>query len=60
MAATLTEHASLAAEFQDNLERAKENPRLRRNPNRGFFTRGFPGIFFKGARNPTVVNSTLR
>jgi hypothetical protein len=37
-----------------------EDSTLRRNPNRGFFTRGFPGIFFKGARNPTVVNSTLR
>jgi predicted outer membrane repeat protein len=37
-----------------------ENSTLRRNPNRGFFTRGFPGIFFKGARNPTVVDSILR
>jgi hypothetical protein len=37
-----------------------ENSTLRRNPSAGFETRGFPGIFFLGARNPTVVNSTLR
>jgi len=33
---------------------------LRRNPSDGFETRGYPGIFFLGARNPTVTNSTLR
>ncbi|WP_422770075.1 hypothetical protein ACN28C_25570 [Plantactinospora sp. WMMC1484] len=33
---------------------------LRRNPSDGFETRGFPGIFFLGARNPTVTGSTLR
>ncbi|MEO3747442.1 hypothetical protein [Plantactinospora sp. B5E13] len=32
---------------------------LRRNPSDGFETRGFPGIFFLGARNPTVTGSTL-
>jgi hypothetical protein len=32
---------------------------LRRNPSTGFETRGFPGIFFLGARNPTVTRSTL-
>lgn len=37
-----------------------EGSTLRRNPSDGFETRGFPGIFFLGARNPTVVNSTLR
>ena len=37
-----------------------ENSTLRRNPSAGFETRGFPGIFFLGARNPTVINSTLR
>jgi hypothetical protein len=37
-----------------------ENSTLRRNPSAGFETRGFPGIFFLGARNPTVVNSTIR
>jgi hypothetical protein len=37
-----------------------EHSTLRRNPSAGFETRGFPGIFFLGARNPTVVDSTLR
>jgi hypothetical protein len=37
-----------------------ENSTLRRNPSDGFETRGYPGIFFLGARNPTVINSTLR
>jgi hypothetical protein len=37
-----------------------ESSTLRRNPSAGFETRGFPGIFFLGARNPTVVNSPLR
>ena len=33
---------------------------LRRNPSDQFETAGFPGIFFLGAHNPTVTNSTLR
>lgn len=37
-----------------------EGSTLRRNPSRGFETRGYPGIFFLGARNPTVTSSTLR
>lgn len=37
-----------------------ERSRLVRNPSAGFETRGFPGIFFLGARPPTVVASTLR
>jgi hypothetical protein len=37
-----------------------ENSTLRRNPSAGFETGGYPGIFFLGARNPTVVGSTLR
>ena len=36
-----------------------ESSTLRRNPNDGFHTQGFPGIFFLGARNPTVTGSTL-
>ncbi|MEW2383681.1 hypothetical protein AB0873_16570 [Micromonospora sp. NPDC047707] len=36
-----------------------ENSTLRRNPSRGFETRGYPGIFFLGARNPTVTSSRL-
>ncbi|MER7586904.1 hypothetical protein ABTW72_05125 [Micromonospora sp. NPDC127501] len=36
-----------------------ENSTLRRNPSATFETRGFPGIFFLGARNPTVTNSKL-
>jgi hypothetical protein len=32
---------------------------LRHNPSDGFETRGFPGIFFLGARNPSVTGSTL-
>jgi hypothetical protein len=36
-----------------------ENSTLRHNPSAGFETSGFPGIFFLGARKPTVVNSTL-
>jgi hypothetical protein len=32
---------------------------LRNNPSDGFETRGYPGIFFLGARNPTVTDSTL-
>jgi hypothetical protein len=33
---------------------------LRRNRSGQFETRGFPGIFFLGARNPTVTGSTLQ
>jgi hypothetical protein len=32
---------------------------LRHNPSDGFETKGYPGIFFLGARNPTVSGSTL-
>lgn len=37
-----------------------EGSTLQRNPSDGFETRGFPGIFFLGARNPTVKSSILR
>jgi hypothetical protein len=37
-----------------------DNSTLRRNPSDGFETRGFPGIFFLGAKNPAVTGSTLR
>jgi hypothetical protein len=37
-----------------------EQSTLQRNPSAGFETRGFPGIFFLGARPPTVVDSTIR
>jgi len=36
-----------------------ENSTLRKNKSDGFETAGFKGIFFLGARNPTVRNSTL-
>ncbi|MET8120856.1 hypothetical protein [Micromonospora sp. NPDC005189] len=36
-----------------------ENSTLRRNPSGKFETRGFPGIFFLGARNPEVTSSKL-
>ncbi|MFG1915994.1 hypothetical protein [Micromonospora sp. NPDC048898] len=36
-----------------------ENSTLRRNPSGTFETRGFPGIFFLGAQNPTVTGSKL-
>ncbi|MGI5524929.1 hypothetical protein ACQEUX_28900 [Micromonospora sp. CA-259024] len=36
-----------------------ESSTLRRNPSGTFETRGFPGIFFLGARNPTVTSSKL-
>ena len=36
-----------------------ERSTLRRNPSAGFETRGFPGIFFLGARPPTVIASTI-
>jgi polymorphic membrane protein len=38
---------------------AIESSTLRDNPNEGFATRGLPGIFFLGARTPTITNSTL-
>ncbi|WP_222847619.1 hypothetical protein [Nocardioides dongxiaopingii] len=34
--------------------------RLVRNPSQGFETAGLPGIFFLGARLPTIVDSVLR
>ena len=34
--------------------------RLVHNPSRGFETRGLPGIFFLGARRPTIIDSVLR
>jgi hypothetical protein len=34
--------------------------RLVHNPSRGFETEGLPGIFFLGARRPTITNSVLR
>ncbi len=37
-----------------------ERSRLIDNPSRGFETEGLPGIFFLGARRPTVVDSVLR
>ncbi|WLS46756.1 hypothetical protein Q3V37_05665 [Micromonospora profundi] len=36
-----------------------EQSTLRRNPSGKFETRGYPGIFFLGARNPTVTGSKL-
>ncbi|SBT63223.1 hypothetical protein GA0070622_0167 [Micromonospora sediminicola] len=36
-----------------------EGSTLRKNPSRGFETKGFPGIFFLGARPPTVTSSRL-
>jgi hypothetical protein len=36
------------------------NSALRRNPSAGFETAGLPGIFFLGARKPTVSGSALR
>ena len=37
-----------------------ERSTLRHNPSAGFETRGLPGIFFLGARKPTVIASTIR
>ncbi|MFY1691692.1 hypothetical protein [Plantactinospora sp. WMMB782] len=37
-----------------------ESSTLRRNRSDGFETRGFPGIFFLGAHNPSVTGSSLR
>ena len=39
---------------------ADRHSRLVHNPSRGFETRGLPGIFFLGARRPTIVDSVLR
>jgi hypothetical protein len=36
-----------------------ESSTLRRNPNDGFQTAGYPGIFFLGSGSPVVVNSTI-
>jgi hypothetical protein len=36
-----------------------ESSTLRRNPSDGFGTPGFPGIFFLGAADPTVIGSTI-
>lgn len=36
-----------------------EDSTLRRNPQHGFGTPGFPGIFFLGSGSPVVVNSIL-
>ena len=36
-----------------------ESSTLQRNPSDGFETSGLPGIFFLGARSPSVSGSTL-
>ncbi|WBB65528.1 hypothetical protein [Micromonospora sp. WMMD812] len=36
-----------------------ENSTLRKNPSKQFETRGYPGIFFLGARNPATPGSRL-
>ncbi|MET8906260.1 hypothetical protein [Micromonospora sp. NPDC004551] len=36
-----------------------ETSTLRRNPSKGFETKGYPGIFFLGAHPPTVASSRL-
>lgn len=36
-----------------------ETSTLRRNPSKGFETKGYPGIFFLGAHPPTVTGSRL-
>jgi hypothetical protein len=36
-----------------------KNSTLHHNPNKGFFTAGFPGIFFLGKGHPIVINSTI-
>jgi hypothetical protein len=36
-----------------------EHSRLRGNPNAGFHTAGYPGVFFKGRGTPLVIASTL-
>lgn len=37
-----------------------EDSTLRRNPNDGFFTQGYPGIFYLGSGPPVVVGSTIQ
>ena len=37
-----------------------EGSTLRRNPNDGFATAGYPGIFFLGAGKPSVTDSTIQ
>jgi hypothetical protein len=37
-----------------------EHSKLRDNPNAGFQTTGYPGIFFLGQGHPTVLASSLR
>jgi hypothetical protein len=37
-----------------------EDSTLRRNPNDGFQTAGYPGIFFLGSGAPVLVRSTLQ
>jgi hypothetical protein len=37
-----------------------EDSTLRRNPNLGFQTAGFPGIFYLGSGAPVVVNTTIQ
>ena len=36
-----------------------EHSRLRGNPNAGFHTAGYPGVFFLGRGTPLVIASTL-
>jgi hypothetical protein len=36
-----------------------EGSTLLRNPNDGFFTAGYPGIFHLGAGPPRVIDSTI-
>ncbi|MGI9009319.1 MAG: hypothetical protein ACR2FU_24540 [Streptosporangiaceae bacterium] len=36
-----------------------ENSTLHDNPNRGFYTAGYPGIFFLGHGHPVVIHSTI-
>ncbi len=37
-----------------------EDSTLQRNPNDGFQTAGFPGIFFLGSGAPVLVNTTVQ
>jgi hypothetical protein len=36
-----------------------KNSKLHHNPNAGFHTAGYPGIFFLGKGHPNVINSTI-
>ena len=36
-----------------------EHSTLHDNPNVGFYTAGYPGIFFLGAGHPVVIDSTI-